>query len=1029
MNLHNLLLAPVVVALVAPAVAARQEGEDVQFNRDVRPILSDKCFYCHGPDPKHREAGLRLDVREEAIDYGAIVSDDWESSLVLERIESDDDDMRMPPPHAHKDLSSEERAMIRRWLSEGAVYQPHWSYTPLVRTQVPQQESQSADGAHPIDAFVNARIDAASVTPVARADAATLVRRLSFDLNGVPPSWEDVRDFSKHPSEAQWEKLVDTMLASPRYGERMATPWLDVARYADTVGYHGDQNQNVWAWRDWVVRAFNENKPFDQFTIEQLAGDQLKNPTIDQLVATCFNRLNMMTREGGAQPGEYLASYTADRVRTVGLAWLGSTMNCAECHDHKFDPIKTRDFYSMGAFFADIRQWGVYHDYEYTPNPDLRGFSNDHPFPPEIRVESEFLKSRIEQLRDESRRVVEAFEFDERTIREWAIGTREYLLENPDGWRVASTYWPGDPPWDDDLLDDGSVRINAKSPSRFELEASGPVVAVRIELLPAHSKGGSIRRDGGTDAFDLNPLIQVLRGEAKDPETVGIHVADANLKSPRYSNGFELTGIASGWRTATRLDQVHTCAVVFANPVELNPDERLIVDLRDNQLAGRVRISTTPVAPVGPEMPWSLDAKGLARRLTAWIDADGDEPPSAEIEIRTAFARSSGKATEILNVLHALDSEIIECRCGRTPVLVTESVNPFVSRVLPRGDWQNETGEVVLPATPGFLPSPPDTDGQHRLDRLDLARWLVSDQNPLTARVVVNRLWRQFLGEGLSPRTDDLGAQGAAPSHPELLDWLACEFRDSGWDVKLIVRLIVTSEVYRRSSATNENLLSADPENLLLTRQRPRRLPAEMVRDNALAIAGLLDTTMGGPPVKPYQPPGYYANLQFPDREYTPSPPRDQFRRGVYMHWQRTFLHPMLANFDAPSREDCVAMRNEANNPQQALTLLNDETFVEAAVALASLSLDEYPGDEAGPRIAMMFRRAVSREPSERELQSLVELGEKLKDVYAGDEDSARQLVATGVSGAGEHHDPRQLAVWTNIARVVLNLHETITRY
>ncbi len=1023
----------VILTLLPQTTVARQQPDSiVQFNRDVRPVLSDKCYFCHGPDPAQREAGLRLDIREVAVEQGAIDEDDWENSLLLERIQSDDPDFQMPPPDSNKSLSDLERDVLTRWIQQGALYQAHWSYAPLARPDIPDIGSAENRPANPIDAFVLKGISDSSQTPAPRADSKTLVRRLSMDLLGLPPKWDEVSEFVNDDNDASWLRKVDEYLAQPQYGERMASPWLDVVRYADTVGFHGDQNQNAWAYRDWAIRAFNENKRFDEFTIEQLAGDLLPSPTTDQLVATCFNRLNMMTREGGAQPGEYLAKYFADRVRTVSTAWLGSTMGCAECHDHKYDPFTSRDFYSMGAFFADVQQWGVYNDYAYTPNPDLRGFNNDYPFPPEIETESAFLIGRIDSLRQEQNELVGKYQVTSLDgFNDWAGKIREFLTQHPDGWEIATPWTAVDGQLEYSRQIDGSIVFSGDNATELELIQPGTIASVRIELLPSAEQGDSIRRDGKLDPFDLNPLIRIRRNGIEELETIPIHLADADRKTLDYANGFAMSGITSGWRTAAG-GMPHTGVYVFRSPIRLNDGDRVHLDCRDNKQVSGIRVSFSPLVPNDTNDLHQMKSDALFAGAGGEHDGTSSnaqsDPVPGDTWQRMAYVRSSGSDIELLKQLQAIDQEIVNCRHGKTPVLTTKSIEPSETRILSRGNWQDTSGEIVAPAVPHFLPQPGNDDGR-RLTRLDLARWLVADDNPLVARVVMNRLWQQFFGQGLSARSDDFGAQGASPTHPELLDWLASEFRESGWDVKHMVRLIVTSETYRRSTQSNSDLLTADADNQLLARQRPRRLSAEMVRDNGLAIAGLLQADSGGPPIKPYQPTGYYANLQFPDRRYEDSPVRDQFRRGIYMHWQRAFLHPMLANFDAPSREDCIAMRNEANNPQQALTLLNDPAFVEMSVAFAARVLKAKGEESVESQIQFAYQCALLREPNEMETGSLVYLLDELKAVYDADRDAAKALIDTGLSMSGNGLDPVLLAAWANVCRVILNLHETITRY
>lgn len=1000
---------PIQVALAVAAVLSSSAAEPLRYNRDIRPILSDNCFHCHGPDKKTRDGGRRLDLSEGAYEdidgIRALVPGKPELSDAIERIFSDDEDELMPPPKAHKTLTKAQKEILKRWVTEGAKYEPHWAYAPLTVPMVPKIDgAQSA-----IDCFIQDALRSKNLMPAPEADRRVLIRRLSLDLIGLPPSTQEVDAFVNDADANAYETLVDKLLATPRYGERMAQQWLDLARYSDTVGFHGDQNQNVWAYRDWVIAAFNSNKPFDQFTTEQLAGDLLPNPSPDQLIATCFNRLNMMTREGGAQAKEYLAKYTGDRIRTVATTWLGSTFGCAECHDHKFDPISQKDVYSLGAYFADVKQWGVYSDYKYTPNPDLKGFTNDYPFPPEIVVESDVLKRRIKAAQTRMREIVAASQPDDGKFAEWQKEIGEFLKRNPSGWespKAAVTVKSAKPEYTQ--VDDGRIVIEPKETREIQVEfaPSGKQIAViRLELLRDTKAGKKIVRGEGVEM--IKPVFEIVRKGAV--KSIEIRHAQANRAATRYDSGYEVLGVQAGWKPSDTT-QDHKALYYPTNPISLEAGDTIRARIPENLIAS-IRVSVSPLAPLDVQESDFHGLKDLSKdaqvahqyylRSTAWDAA--------------AFAK-----------LKEADVEVLECRKGKTPVLVTERTEkPLTIRVLPRGDWQNETGEICEPSTPHFLPQLPGIAGKKQT-RLDLAKWLMSRENPLTARVVTNRLWRQFFGTGLSAQVDDLGAQGEAPSHPELLDWLATEFRDHGWNMKRMVKLIVMSHTYRQVAGLRPEVREFDPNNRLLSAQNPRRLDAEFVRDNALAISGLLNVEMGGPASKPYQPAKLYADLQFPDRNYVPDKNADQWRRGVYMWWQRTFLHPMLLNFDAPSREDCIAMRAAANTPQQALTLLNDPEFVEAARVWAGKLLTEAKDDPA--RMDLAFQQALGRPARDEEKRSLEAALRMAKDEFKQRPDDASKLQTVGIAPIAIG-DPTELAAWTTLCRIILNLHETITRY
>ena len=739
-------LFPALALTIASCVAGAGE---VRFNRDIRPILSDKCFKCHGPDANHRKADLRLDTLEGALadlgDYAAVVPGAPGKSELIARITTGDEDDVMPPPDTGKTLSDDEKKLFRDWIAQGGEYEAHWAYIPPKRPPMPTVSARAwPSGA--IDRFILARIESANLSPSPQADAATLARRLHFDLTGLPPSPRLAKRLASDTSPEAYARVVDELLASPRFGERLATYWLDLVRYADTVGYHGDQDHAITPYRDWVIKAFNDNLPFDQFTAEQLAGDLLPNATMNQKIASGYNRLLQTSHEGGVQKKEYLAKYSADRVRNVSNAWLGATMGCSECHDHKYDPFTQKDFYSLAAFFADVN--------------DDKTFSGTNTLP---------------------------------TKRE--------------------------------------------------------------------------------------PELQVVSP---------LDVAQAKL----------------------------------------------------------------------------------------------------------------------------------------TRTMVTGRIKPRTIRVLPRGNWMDDSGEIVEPAVPHFLPV---LKNVNRANRLHLAEWLTSADNPLTARVFVNRLWYLLFGSGLSSTLDDTGSQGEWPTHPGLLDWLAVEFVESGWDVKHIVRLIVTSSAYRQSSLVSPQLREHDPVNRLFMRQGRFRLQAETIRDNALAVGGLLNDQMGGKVAKPYQPAGYYSPMNFPKRKYSADMNANQYRRGVYVHWQRQFLHPMLRAFDAPTREECTAQRPVSNTPLAALTLMNDPTFVEAAKGFALRILNE-AGATDQQRLAWAWQTALGREPSGKELNvARAFLGETRKR-YQADAKAADKLLAVGMLKLPVGMAKPETAAWTVLGQALLNLSETITR-
>lgn len=1054
-----LLLLTLLSVFPSEAVAQKNPNaplpEVVSFNAHIRPIMSNTCFVCHGPAGEENPSELRLDSFEaatEGVPSGegqAITPGDAENSVVFQRIVSVDPEAQMPPPEFRHQLSNRDKALFRRWIEQGAKYQKHWAYSPLEVPQIPQV-SELPQGSNEIDAFIVARLRNDGLEPSPQADRAALLRRLSLDLIGLPPTPEELRFFLLDDRDDAYERQVERLLASPHYGERMAVPWLDIVRFADTVGFHGDQNQRIFPYRDYVIEAYNKNKPFDEFTREQLAGDLLSGPdgngpSNEQLTATGFTRLNMMTREGGAQPGEYLAKYTADRVRAVGTAWLGSTLGCCECHDHKYDPFSTKDFYSLGAFFGDLRQWGVYQNYGYTPNPDLQGFNNDSPFPPELYAKSESLDRQIEFLqRLSDKKIVAALSketLESAGFGKWLTSARDFLSSHPDGWVVASpTSADTNKGTQAKQLDDASVLFTGKPQKEEQLviELSIPtrvsVSSVRFDAIPDEMHDGNVGR-AKNGSFRVEFEVAVQRKGADHPEPLEVAWAQPNHEAPRrYQSGRASVYLGKEWQSLPELWQVpsdgtkllHTANYHLSEPLQLEVADRLVVRLKSSDV-GRVKVSVTPFAEPVPERPAATE------RLIRSLAKEADKWEQDDIEcLLAAYYRATTPADQVSQTCKIYRRAIVDCRAGYSHTLIAQQFPEeryIVSRVLPRGNWQDETGEIVNPAVPEFL-SDKSVARSRRLTRLDLANWLVSDSNPLTSRHFVNRLWKQFFGAGLSNKLDDLGNQGEWPSHPLLLDWLACEFRDSGWDVKHTIKLIVMSNTYRQKASWRSDLSEIDPYNRLLSQQSARRLDAEVVRDNALAISGLLsDNLVGGPSVFPYQPAGYYANIQFPNRRYHNNIDDRQYRRGIYMHWQRTFLHPMLANFDAPARDECTADRLQSNSPQQALTLLNDPTFVEASRSMASKILVGADEERFSAILDKAFLLSLCREATVTERDSLRKLYERQREYFATHPTDAEQYQRNGMYRSENGIAAEELAAWAQICRVILNLHETITRY
>ena len=938
----------------AAATASATTSGRVQFNRDIRPILSDHCFSCHGPDAQKMKGGLRLDVREAALGPAksgkkAILPRDAAGSELVHRLLTDDVDELMPPPEAHKPLKPEQKALLQRWIAEGAEYQGHWAYQPIVRPSVPP----GAEGEGGIDRWVRTHLDSVGLKPAPEADRRALARRLSLDLTGLPANPEAVAAFEADNAPGAYERMVDRLMSSPQYGERMAIAWLDVVRFADTIGYHSDNPRNIWPYRDYVIRSFNNNKPFDQFTREQLAGDLFPNPTMEERVASGFNRLLLTTEEGGAQEKDYESRYLTDRVRAIGTVWMGQTIGCAQCHDHKFDPISARDFYAMGAFFADVKE-------------AIIGRREDG-----MLVPTEPQARELTRLTHEAERLKGQFEGPHPKL-ESAFGRwRQARLEA----LHSDSLWTATAPTSADstggatltVRDDRSVLVGGQKPdtdSTVVRFAALPerVVGVRVEVLPDKSLPSQGPGRAGNGNFVLTEVVARVVRDGAPARDVAFESAWASHeqtvsadKNPygKWSAAsvidHDARGTFAGWAILPEAGKPSQLRLRLKEPLTLASGERLEIELQQKHGHGhhtlgcfRLGVATDPAAVVPPTVP--LPNADLAERLK--VDPSA-RTPEQSAKLWSEFKAVAPELADLRAQRTAADKARADFEGTIPRTLVTErSEKPRTVRVLPRGNWLIETGEIMEPAIPAQFRPASRAVSDRRLNRLDLADWLVSPENPLTARVVVNRFWRQFFGTGLSKVLDDFGAQGEPPRHPELLDWLAVEFRDSGWDVKHLVRLMVTSRTYRQSSNASRELLARDPENRELARQGRWRIEAEMVRDSALQVSGLLVPRIGGPSVRPYQPDGYWENLNFPQRGYDASSGGDQYRRGLYTWWQRSYVHPSMLAFDAATREECAAERNRSNIPQQALVLLNDPSFVEAARSFAARILRESAGDD-----------------------------------------------------------------------------------
>jgi hypothetical protein len=1007
-------------------------AEQIDFNRDVKPILSDKCYACHGPDAGQRQGGgadgLRFDTKQGAFEdlggYFSLVPGDLEESELVRRIRSSDPDEIMPPSDHRKSLSDTEKQTLIKWVEQGAVWSRHWAYA------APNSERRA--GGNWIDAIVVQQLAQRGIKPSPRATKRVLVRRAFFDLIGLPPSPAEVERFVEDHREGAWENLIDRLIVSPHFGERMAIYWLDLVRYADTVGYHGDQDVSVSPYRDYVINAFNSNMPFDQFTREQLAGDLLPDPTRDQLIASGYNKLGMMSAEGGAQPKEYLTKYASDRVRTASTVWLGSTLGCAECHDHKFDPFTQSDFYRFASFFADIKERGLY-----------SGANADGNWGPTIEVPDDELETLLLPIEASIAELRKSYEEADVAAaqHEWEAG----LLggDNKD-WQTLQVQEASalhetklDVQEDASILASGpnggtnTYTIKAATTlteitglrievlSHDSLPAKGPGRAANGNFVLSELKLATVDPDGDRTASSL----KFSKAEATFEQADGKSNPYRGWKAAAVIDG-DAKGSSWGWAVMPQFGKAHQLVAQLEQPLVSDQPIELSIDVEQNHTnpghtIGRFRLSVTGgevrIDPLR-QLPEEI------QKLLASDDADRTEAQRSQL---TAHYRTlAPELVDLRKSLEAAEKERAAVKKQHTrTTLITKRIEPREMRVLPRGNWMDNSGEVVEPGVPHFLP-PLQTD--RRATRLDLAGWLTSDDNPLTARVFVNRLWKICFGTGLYKTLDDIGFQGEFPTHPQLLDELALEFSGS-WNVKQTLKLIVMSETYQQSSLAPGDLAEFDPYNRLLARQSRFRIDAELIRDNALAVSGLLIRDIGGRSVKPYQPSGLLRHLNFPARTYKHDSGVDQYRRGVYTHWQRQFLHPAMKSFDAPPREECTAERARSNTPLAALVLLNDPSYVEAARVFAEQILESDAATDE-ERVDALFNSALSRSPNQREKEILTALVASQRKRYSAAPDDAAAVVSVGERPVADGVDTVELASLLSATRAVFNMHEFITR-
>ncbi|MHB1079867.1 MAG: PSD1 and planctomycete cytochrome C domain-containing protein [Prosthecobacter sp.] len=1028
------------ILLAFPALLAAESAK-LKYNRDVRPILNEKCFHCHGTDAAHRKGDLRLDLRDNAIKPAksgdiALVPGKPELSQLIARVElpHDDDDV-MPPDKDGKPLTAEEKAVLRQWISEGAEYQGHWAFLKPERSPVPKITDPKFTIRNEIDSFIAERLQEENLSPSPEADRATLLRRVSLDLTGLPPTLEEIAAFEKDTSPKAYENVVDRLLKSDHYGERMAMQWLDFARFADSHGFQTDSSRSMWPWRDWVIKAFNDNKPFDQFTLEQIGGDLLPNATRDQIVATGFNRNHRLNGEGGIIAEEWRIENIIDRVETTSFTWLGLTLNCCRCHDHKYDPFTQKDFYSFFAFFNNIAESGT------IQGSSNRSGGNSDPVISVPDAEEEKQLALLRKKIDSAQAKVTETQLQLPNL----VASWEADMENPEA--AKKPMWEVLPITEAKSqggaalrkLPDASWIAGGRNPD-FDIYtvtaplAEGSFTGLLLEALPDPSlPNQSLGR-----AFNGNFVLTGIQGEIsapglKTPVKITFTRAEADYAQKGYDVKLLLdNNPKNGWAIdgndpKKRIER--NAMFIVDKAVRVPAGATLTVRMLHQSTyaghnVGRFRLSTTDAEPALA----SLDGTGgpPATVLAVMKTPTENRTPQQRSELEKYYRASVDSPLRDADyALAAAKAELEKYERSVPSVMVMKEGPVRDAFILKRGEY-DKPGDKVSMVTPAVLPPMPKNAPDNRLG---LAQWIVSPENPLTARVWVNRAWEKFFGYGLSKSTENLGTQSEYPVHPELLDWLATEFIRCGWDMKAMQKLIVMSATYRQSSKLTPALLEKDPENRLLARGPRFRLAGEVVRDQALAIAGLLVPKIGGPSVKPYMPDGVWDDTsKYGDlRGYKADTGEGLYRRSFYTIWKRTAAPPTMLLFDAPTREICTVKRSRTNTPLQALSLLNEVTFVEAARSLAQQMM-QHGGTTPEQRIAYGYERATARAIDPTALKQLTTgLKQRITEFQAKPAE-ATALISQGATKADATLNPAELAAYTTTAAVLLNLDRVITR-
>ncbi|MFY7817184.1 MAG: DUF1553 domain-containing protein [Akkermansiaceae bacterium] len=1018
----NPFIFPLLLVISITASAA----EKVLFNRDVRPILSQNCFACHGFDAKKREADLRLDDRESAIGKAesgkaAIVPGKLEESELWHRIHATDPTEIMPPPKHHAPLTAKQKEILRLWIEQGAEYEGHWAFTKPVSPVVP---AMTVEGGNVIDAFIQQTLQEKKLTFSPEADRSTLLRRLSLDLTGLPPSPEEVQAFVSDQNPGAYEQAVERLLASPHFGERMAMPWLDAARYADTNGYSIDGGRHAWLWRDWVIKAFNDNMPYDQFLLKQLAGDLLPDATDADRMATAFQRNHSITHEGGTIPEENLTNYTADRVKTYGEAVIGLTMACAQCHDHKYDPITQKDYYQMFAFFNRLDDIGLDGNGGNNARPAINAMT---PLSTPEEVETVKIDLAAAEADFAKERPTEQAAWEARQKESHANLGKDFVTQSCE-LIAAST--PNGSPDRLKIQPDQSLDIHGGDYAAYTISSKLPsgmkqIDGLRIVFEPSAHAHNSLGYSGGTFVMTtVNVAASGFPAGNVDPN------APLTLKRITASDqrpGFPVSALWSsdpktGW-SPNGGNQPQHVTLTFARPLDVAALPYLTAEIVFNYGSGHNPGKVRMLAFTGQTNDSDLPAD-----VWSAIQADPSQRnPEQAKRISDYFREFSEDCASARYRVANLRERLQVLTQNHSVLVMNESKNPRKTHILERGVYSSPL-EEVQPNTPSFLPAL----NKPNATRLDLAQWTVSRENPLTARVAVNRLWEVAFGRGLSTSTADFGSQGMWPTHPELLDWMAVQFMDRGWNVKEMMKLIVMSRTYRQSSHTTAAVMERDPVNEWYARGPRFRLSAESIRDQALAVSGLLVSRIGGPSVKIYQPGdlwravSHYGSTPATAQTFVQDHGEKLYRRSLYTYWKRTLPPTSLATFDAPNREVCTVGRTNTNTPLQALVLLNDPQFVEAARHFGLRMLRQGGDERSG--LSYGFRAIVSRDPSPKELALLESSLREELSKFSSKEETARQYLGTGESSLSSEFPLEKQAAWAAVAQLLLNLSETITR-